>query len=87
MRFPVKPSFQMRAYYPESTPQALIGNKTYKSVPNSINGSSTTCKMRYSQLANGLRSTSVANNMLFTFKEIPKGSSTIVANCPVPVPF
>jgi len=75
----------MRAYYPESTPQSLIGNKTYKSVPNSINGSSATCKMRYSQLANGLRTTSVANNMLFTFKEIPKGNGKQLTNCQVTI--
>jgi hypothetical protein len=78
MRYPVKAGFQMRGYYPESTPQSLIGNKTYKQIPNSLNGSSQTCKMRYSQIANSLQSSTVANSMLFTFKTIPTGNSKLL---------
>lgn len=85
MRYPVKPGFQMRAYYPESTPQSLIGNKTFKQIPNSLNGSSQTCKMRYGQLANSLQSSTVANSMLFTFKNITTGNGKLLTSCPVSV--
>ena len=80
MRYPIKPFFFMRAYFPGATPQQLIGNPNLKQnakkeIPNSINGSSKTCKMRYSQLAFITQSTTVANQMLFTKKQVTNSAS------------
>ena len=97
MRFPVKPFFQLHAYYPESTPHTMIGKLTYKNIPKSLNGSSQSMRMRYAQLANIKQTSSCvrnangntngngnnnnnnnnisnnANNMIFTYKNVPSG--------------